>query len=980
MLRLSCVAIVFTIIAITMRASANSLPSYNDEEMKLFPDEDDDGPNGSVERRQTLVEARMQQSNIHHLQELYENSVRNHQILPQEYFSSLYAQGGRQRERTAQDVFDAAIFRSRAKRKFGELLASQTTDTTCPLPDKCSPNGLCMQNFGCSCYQNTINGFWRGTTCDECAFGYAGSSCTVECPGGSCNPCNSNGQCNQGSTGDGVCTCYTDASRGFWGLADCSECADNYYGAECKNGCSGVDSGVICSGQGYCLDGIAGSGACVCNLGYDNSTDCSTCDGAHYGDTCQLQCDGYVTATNLPCSGHGTCSSGVDGNGVCSCNSGWAGLWCSTQCPGTDGDCNGHGVCHSGLLGNGTCTCTGNFAAPNCSVCITDYTGTSCNVSCAGKRTVSTDEVCTGRGVCTTTDQVNAVCECAAGYVGGNCQDACSGNPPCSGHGTCVYVSGIPTCSTCSTGWGGTLCQQCTDAYANSTDCATACPVGQSDPNSPGYGKPCNLNGVCIAGVCYCSSFSCGTRCDTFDGCVAQPYRNNNGLCYSSESCGCYFGYVGAFCNLTCSAGLDGLTCSGVARGVCTLSGSTSAVCSCRSGFAGAACQLSCPQFDGKVCSGNGNCNSVTGVCQCNAQWAGLYCNVPCLCNTAHGSCTSACDNYQSTDVCTSCQCNGNFTDMCFTCKNGTQGVTCQGVCDKGNTYATICNCTAYSGTASCSVTCPFAFNSTLNASVVCSGRGSCSDGRLGDGLCHCYSGFYGLACETQCSAANCSAFLGNGQCNSVTGMCECADDLEGHWQTGTSSLCDSCVDGYWGPACTEACSCNDHGTCDQNTGECSCYASATQGFYSGTLCDSCSVGYLGATCTTESVIVSQLSRNIYFLNGTAVSGSIFQSPPGASTALSPVTPVLLVDDLVQLRHVIVGGFPTVLVDATNMTTADASLAVLNISSDFPQVFGPCGEAAVSWKHSTRYFSLLQPISAAAPADCVPPLVVFMTS
>lgn len=966
------------------------------DDVQLYPDEEN---LSDSQKRQTLDEARLQRDNIYRLQEMYASSKRHKQALPEGYFTSV----GAHFSNGPQDgLFDAAAFRRDSHRKFDALLATATKDISCPLPDKCAPHGYCMQDFGCDCHADDLNGYWRGTTCDECDFGYAGVNCTLQCPGGACNPCNSNGQCNQGSTGDGVCTCYSDASRGFWGPPDCSECAENYYGAECKLGCPGVESGLICSGQGYCLDGTGGSGTCVCFLGYDNATDCETCDGSHYGETCENACDGYVAATNEPCSGHGTCFSGFDGNGVCSCNQGWAGLLCNSQCPGTNGDCHGHGVCHDGLLGNGTCSCTGNFAAPNCSVCIPEFTGTSCNVSCAEKRQTASGEVCSGRGICATTDQVIAFCECAAGYAGGLCQDACGGSPPCSGHGSCAYVASTTTACNCSTGWGGSggQCESCTDEFANSTDCATPCPsVG---------GRICNGRGTCIAGVCYCYGFtSCGPACDRFDLCtpcssdfvygtncstpcpgvgppgsVTYQYAcSGHGLCGhdrdmslpTTGKCGCTFGWVGAACNLTCPsavvAGMGTLVCSGISRGVCVADGVNSAVCSCREGFAGAACNVTCPHFDGKVCGGHGKCNAVTGECECEQRWTGSSCIVPCLCNTKHGKCNSSCADFKATDVCTACDCDGNFTDLCYTCKNGTQGTTCQGACVEGFTYATICNCSDYYGTASCSVKCPFRYNSSANATTACGGRGFCSAGRLGDGLCHCYSGFYGLACETQCSAANCSAILGKGQCNSSTGDCECQDDLEGHWKLGTSGNCDTCMDGFWGPACTEACSCNNHGTCDQNTGECSCYQDPIKGYYAGTLCETCAVGYLGASCSTESVLVSQLTRNIFFLDGSAASGSIFKPPPGY-TSTSPVTPVLLVDDMEQLRHVVVGGFPTVLVDCTNTTTTDASLLVLNTSSEVPQLFGTCGESALVWKHLTKYFFLLQPVPTIAASIC----------
>ncbi|XP_029019242.1 stabilin-2 isoform X3 [Betta splendens] len=64
----------------------------------------------------------------------------------------------------------------------------------------------------------------------------------------------------------------------------------------------------------------------------------------------------------------------------------------------------------------------------------------------------------------------------------------------------------------------------------------------------------------------------------------------------------------------------------------------------------------------------------------------------------------------------------------------------------------------------------------------VCSGRGKCDDGHLGNGTCTCETGFGGVACEL-------------------------------------------CSDGFYGPTC-RACNCSEHGSCDdgrRGTGQCFC-------------------------------------------------------------------------------------------------------------------------------------------------------------
>lgn len=75
---------------------------------------------------------------------------------------------------------------------------------------------------------------------------------------------------------------------------------------------------------------------------------------------------------------------------------------------------------------------------------------------------------------------------------------------------------------------------------------------------------------------------------------------------------------------------------------------------------------------------------------------------------------------------------------------------------------------------------------------LVCSGRGACNNGRLGDGTCSCYQTI-------------------------------------GFW---AGAICDTCVAGAYGPTCREVCPggvgnpCTGHGVCDSGlngTGTCTC-------------------------------------------------------------------------------------------------------------------------------------------------------------
>ena len=110
------------------------------------------------------------------------------------------------------------------------------------------------------------------------------------------------------------------------------------------------------------------------------------------------------------CSGHGVCSDGLNGTGLCTCHSDatlgwWAGTTCSQCQPGVGGPdcatacavvkgvlCTGHGTCGQGVLGTGQCTCFGSEAtgfwdlATGCSTCLSGYYGADTyGVCCAGR-------------------------------------------------------------------------------------------------------------------------------------------------------------------------------------------------------------------------------------------------------------------------------------------------------------------------------------------------------------------------------------------------------------------------------------------------------------------------------------------------------------------------------------------------------------------------------------------------------------------
>ncbi|CAJ0950249.1 unnamed protein product [Ranitomeya imitator] len=147
-----------------------------------------------------------------------------------------------------------------------------------------------------------------------------------------------------------------------------------------------------CSNQGRCDDGV-----CVCDSGYAGP-DCSS-------RTCPENCHNQ-----------GRCD-----DGKCVCNPGFSGLDCGSRaCPE---NCQAHGRCEDGIC-----------------ICHAGYTGPDCGSKACPRN-------CNNNGQC-----VNGKCVCNPGYIGPVCGTrGCPGN--CSGRGKCT--SGI---CVCKKGFSGPDC------------------------------------------------------------------------------------------------------------------------------------------------------------------------------------------------------------------------------------------------------------------------------------------------------------------------------------------------------------------------------------------------------------------------------------------------------------------------------------------------------------------------------------------
>ncbi|KAJ7377675.1 Stabilin-2 [Desmophyllum pertusum] len=337
--------------------------------------------------------------------------------------------------------------------------------------------------------------------------------------------------------------CDRQVDRYVW--SNCMECSVNAFLLNpCPSGYSQVTSG---EGEQRCFFpvnfgfnfGVVFIPGCQHNC-TQKITVKQCCDG-FWGTDCQA-CPGVP-----PCSGRGSCSDSVSGNGSCTCQDGFTGFACEL-CKDSNkfgSYCNEtclckHGQCDSGLTGTGHCK-------PNS--CLLGYTGPDCNItlpSCDRNLTCGVNADCF---------KVNNTdtCVCDPGYR--NTSNVCTAINPCNDgtHGChsnadCFYLGPGKNNCTCSASYkgDGTVCLAIDPCQSNNGGCP-------SNSTMCNYLQPGKSNCSCLFGF---ENYTSGAGCALINLCENGGGCNVNANCTMEgpgiRRCDCKDGYRG-----------DGTTCYG---------------------------------------------------------------------------------------------------------------------------------------------------------------------------------------------------------------------------------------------------------------------------------------------------------------------------------------------------------------------------------------------------------------------------------
>jgi len=422
-------------------------------------------------------------------------------------------------------------------------------------------------------------------------------------------------------------------------------------------------------------------------------------------------------------------------------------------------------------------------------------------------------KVCYTRGTC---DRDTGKCSCRTGWAAPYCEKSTCISTCHSENGKCEWIDRLrrqhKRCF-CKMGFGGDNCEK--DLCPN--DCGgkyrgkcTEIPHNRSN-NGANYFK--NAKCVCKPGLS-------GDDCMKASGCGGSGHNcGSNGKCIA-DACVCNAGWGGPLCNRAVCLH----NCTGPEYGTCgvapvdprNVNGPKERQCICRLGHKGADCSIADPCGDstGTICHGHGHCSSMSEGdggrhCICNSGFGGEFCGIK-----EHRKCPM---NRKTGELC-----GGPERGMCV---NKT-------VVEENCLSPPCCQCKfGYFG-HDCTQKAPCPGNN-------CNGKGMCKKG-----LCECFPGWTGSACDVSstCPMYGKNECAGHGEC--ILGVCQCADGWEGyacHKAKGCPNNCTNaahgtchgdrchCMPGWEGADCSFSTKvncpmgCSGHGICQVSTAKCYC-------------------------------------------------------------------------------------------------------------------------------------------------------------
>uniref|UniRef100_A0A8C9SM31 Stabilin 2 n=1 Tax=Scleropages formosus TaxID=113540 RepID=A0A8C9SM31_SCLFO len=222
-------------------------------------------------------------------------------------------------------------------------------------------------------------------------------------------------------------------------------CCEGFFGPDCS-ACPGGFT-KPCSGHGKCMDGLEGNGTCVCDENFRGSR-CQYCSRPDkHGPNCDKTC---------PCI-HGQCDNRPESDGACkvdSCQMGFTGRFCerNTKACGPNAQfCHAYAECDFNEKAKGTIRC----------VCKPGYQGDG--ITCAEMDSCAPPHRggCGVNAKCVKTGPQTHVCQCLTGWRadGDECQAINNCLEPnrggCHDNATCIYVGPGQSDCECKNGFRG---------------------------------------------------------------------------------------------------------------------------------------------------------------------------------------------------------------------------------------------------------------------------------------------------------------------------------------------------------------------------------------------------------------------------------------------------------------------------------------------------------------------------------------------